>query len=337
MSTSTQSQDEKIICSINAQRTRFLSLLTPQNRYTPVSPYPKYSKAQLDMRRKTEVLKYEKNSTQASSLTKSQKWSQLVTNNGRTPVCYKNPYLPTPTSACGVPGPLVFLSYDPNVPLYNYSSSKDVYANYTETTYIPWTTALNTIKPIAVNSIESNLFTLAIQDAPNPSYTFRFTAPIGIYVSGNNTSTQDVTGNISITGLTLNIYYYTGTLDSTNTPTYTRNITSIYTPIFSNSTTFTTNNIASSSPTNYFEAIQYVGNISVPNVPLTTTYGYIYDFNLKFNLQNNTTSGNLGKISNLSYGAYLNAPNLSALKNCTVVPQSNATVSSYQPFSFGGV
>lgn len=329
-------QDQQIICSLNAQRTRFLSLLTPQPRYTPVSPYPKYNQKQLDMRRKVEVLKYDKNSTQGSKLTKSQKWSQLSTNKQGSTICYKNPYLPTPSSACGVPGPLTYLTYDPKVPLYNYSGAKDVYTNFTETVSIPWSTSINTTHVIAANAVETNLFTLAIQNAPNTAYTYQFTAPIGIYVSGNNTNTSDVSGNISIIGATLNVYYYVGKLDSTNAPIYTQSVSSTYTPIFSNNTTFTTTNIANHSTSNYFEAIQYIGNINVPNIQLPTQYSYVYDFNLIFEVENNNTN-NTSNIANFSYGAYLNTDQTTKTKNCTVVPQSNTTIKNYQTFALRGV
>jgi hypothetical protein len=322
MSTSTQGQDQVIICNLLAQRTRFLSLLTPRTRFVPVSPYPTYNQKQLDMRRKIEVLKYDKNSTQASKITKSQKWSQLVNNNLGSGICNKNYLLPTPSSSCDVPGPLTYLTYDPNVPLYNYSSSKDVYANYTETINIPWSTKLNTETQKASNLVQTNIFTLAIQDAPNSSYNFNFTLPIGIYISGNNTNNVDIAGYISVTSALLNVYYYNGKQNTLNTPIYTQEIK-----------LSSSNYIIFENRLNDFEAVQYIRNISFPNIQLNSHYSYVYDFDLTFNIQNNTPSN--VSISNLTYGVFLNASKSTTSVNCIVSP--NPTISNYQPFSFNGV
>ena len=121
-----------------------------------------------------------------------------------------------------------------------------------------------------------------------------------------------------------------------NIPNYTQKISSIYTPIFSNNTTFTTTNIATHATSNSFKAIQYIGNIHVPNIQLTTQYGYVYDFNLVFNVQNNNPT-NTSNITNFSYGAYLNPSQTTITNNCTVGAQSNTTMSNYQPFTCSGV
>ena len=47
-----------IICNLLQQRSRFFSLLSPVQRYNPISPYPNFTQAQLDMRRKAEILLY---------------------------------------------------------------------------------------------------------------------------------------------------------------------------------------------------------------------------------------------------------------------------------------
>ena len=329
MSTSIQGQDQVIICNLLAQRTRFLSLLTPRTRFVPVSPYPTYNQKQLDMRRKIEVLKYDKNSTQASKITKSQKWSQLVNNNLGSGICNKNYLLPTPSSSCDVPGPLTYLTYDPNVPLYNYSSSKDVYANYTETINIPWSTTLNTKTQKASNLVQTNIFTLAIQDAPNSSYNFNFTLPIGIYISGNNTNNTNNTNNVnvvgvvSVTSVLLNVYYYNGKQNTSNTPTYTQEIKKEQLSL--NDILFGNNN------SEHFEAIKYIGNISFPNIQLNSYYGYVYDFDLTFNIEYNRAVS----ITNFTYGVLLNASNTTTFVNCNLAPIR--PVSNYQPFSFNGV
>ena len=69
------------LSSVCTQRAKQRLFNVPPPRYNIVSPYGgQYTKAQLDMRRKAETLKYLKN-TSSFSGTKSGKWSQLVKGN----------------------------------------------------------------------------------------------------------------------------------------------------------------------------------------------------------------------------------------------------------------
>ena len=67
----------KTIC--DRRRTQQLNNIPP-SRLEVVSPYitTQYSKFDLDMRRKAQILKYNQLNTQTNNLTKNQKWSQLV-------------------------------------------------------------------------------------------------------------------------------------------------------------------------------------------------------------------------------------------------------------------
>ena len=117
-----------IICDLLKRRSKFFSLLSPGPRYNPVSPYPNYTQAQLDMRRKAEILQYKKNSTQTTQLTKSQRFASVVNGSyqaNSNKVCNKDLLQPTPSSASGIPGPLTILRYDPTVPLYNYQTKQN--------------------------------------------------------------------------------------------------------------------------------------------------------------------------------------------------------------------
>lgn len=101
----------------------------PPTRYTPTNPYPQYSQIQLDMRRKIEIFKYAgKDHQQSNSLTQKQQWSLLANNASRGSnrssqyYCSSDRLLPTLSSACDVPGPIITLTYDPSMILYNYTS-----------------------------------------------------------------------------------------------------------------------------------------------------------------------------------------------------------------------
>jgi hypothetical protein len=75
------------LTSLCQQRSKQLLFNTPLPRYTPISPYNgEFTKFQLDMRRKAEVLKHNNNasSTKTNNLTKAEKWSQIVKGNSNS-------------------------------------------------------------------------------------------------------------------------------------------------------------------------------------------------------------------------------------------------------------
>lgn len=68
-------------CNTLQQRTAFLQMSMPSLRFDGVAnPYLNtgYTPAQLDMRRKVEILQYNKNSSQTNKLTKSQKFANAI-------------------------------------------------------------------------------------------------------------------------------------------------------------------------------------------------------------------------------------------------------------------
>ena len=105
----------------------------PPTRITTLSPYPTYSRSQLDMRRKVEILKYQNvtTNTKTNNFSKKQQWSMLVngvTKNASQATisgnavsqCLLDDLIPTLSSSCDVPGNSIVLQYDPAIPLYNY-------------------------------------------------------------------------------------------------------------------------------------------------------------------------------------------------------------------------
>ena len=134
-----------VLISID-QRRKLNFFNIPPPRYTPVSPYPQYTPQQLDMRRKVEILKYNKQNSKGNNMTKSQAYSLLArssvnTNsysnftinqlqNNQSTTCVGDTTKPTWTTACGVPGKPMLLQYDPNVPLYNYINNATQDTNY---------------------------------------------------------------------------------------------------------------------------------------------------------------------------------------------------------------
>jgi hypothetical protein len=107
----------------------------PPTRINIVSPYPSFTRPQLDMRRKVEILKYSNNnsSSKTNNFSKKQQWSMLVngiTKNSSQAIvsselpevleCPLDDLIPTSSSSCDVPGKSILLQLDPTIPLYNY-------------------------------------------------------------------------------------------------------------------------------------------------------------------------------------------------------------------------
>lgn len=108
------------------------------------SPYEQgFTQTQLDMRRKVEILEYKasRQNTKTNSFTRSQKWAQFIRNgsgvsqtvlnqiaSGESPVieiCPNDKFIPKPTYYSNVPGPIIDLVYDPNVPLYKFQENTE--------------------------------------------------------------------------------------------------------------------------------------------------------------------------------------------------------------------
>lgn len=293
------------VCNVLEQRMARLQMTGPPIRYNPVSPYPAYTPSILDMRRKAEILQYNKNASKGNTLTKAQKFAGLMNRIKAKPTCTNNLYKPTPTSSCDVPGPVILLQYDPTVPLYNYANNTDNYSNLGRDTSEKWSYSISadTNHP---SYTSTRFMSLLIQDIDEEITTFSMSIPIGIYVNGTNTMTG---GTISIDNASLSIYYnkqlmtipnLTMTIDGFSLPSRSMN----YTP---------------TSPT--FNGAKYIGNLIISNIVLPTQSGYIYDFNLSF-----STNGAIPN-ANITSGVYTNIYTQSSVSVNCITTSTNTPVS----------
>lgn len=197
----------------------------PRFDLNSVNPYLYgYTKQQLDMRRKVETLKFSSNksSTQTNNLTKQQRFALLARGRLPTPSqselksgnfdCESDQMMLTPTSACGVPGPITYLQYDKSIPLYNYSDfNTRTYPNYVPDNNSQWQFV---VFPDVVidNKRQENIYYLIINNRISQSkHVYNVTTPIAITFSGSipNGSTIYLGKNIqiSIVSSTLSVYY----------------------------------------------------------------------------------------------------------------------------------
>jgi hypothetical protein len=158
-----------------------------------------------DMRRKAEILKYDKN---VGGLTKKQKYAkasrgELMRNIGNStkyvtdtsspfalicpPSAVNSRILCGLTTACGVPGKERLLCYDPSVNLYNYKRTYQYEAGLQLTSNIPTTLLTEpTNLRIGVFDNENNSVTL-YWDAPNSNGGFPITGYVITYSVDNKT------------------------------------------------------------------------------------------------------------------------------------------------------
>ena len=264
----------------------------PPFRYTPISPYNgTVTQSQLDMRRKAEILKYNKSSN--GKLTKKQSWTQTVAGNLQRRTysntvlktianggsCPDLSTLPTPTSSCDVPGPVMILQYDPSITLYNYSTNTNAYAieNLEETDM--WLIKSDT----DILSLNPTVFTLNIRKPIDKTvYSYSFSIPVALYISGSSRGYLGVdvsgnfTANVSIDSISV---LYGGEPLIINPPTIVQPIIST---IVGKSNSYT--------QANSFNGAIYIGTIDVNNLVLLTNPGNTFDVIFNYSISSSKTN-----------------------------------------------
>jgi hypothetical protein len=323
-----------------------------------------FTQEELNMRRKAEILNYSANktNTKTNNFTKKEKWAQLVNGSSQqrnlpysyiknnlvlgttnyVQTCPSGTILYTPTYASGVPGKIMNLYEDPNIPLYMYSTSRDSYGliNQEVTTQQLEYDMFDNIylydnNPNKNNGIVASIYILNID---TKIYTFNIQFPISIFISATAKSGYSGTFNENITisfiEKPLHPYIYYGkdvveTISTTNI-------------LPQKSVTF---NVSMKSITGSFSGNQYIGNYALSNLTLNTEPTYLYDLNFGLNDENNNSLINIDTqkntnlynyFENISYGIIMNPSlnNINVYNNCTVVnpgifPQKN----TYQTIS----
>jgi hypothetical protein len=321
--------------SVCSQRKQSKLLSAPPIRLElQPSPYPAYNQQQLNMRRKIEILKYSgiNQNTKTNSQSKSQKWSQITRGKNTVSAsllkngtfdCSGDEYIPTPTSSCDVPGPVIILQYDDTVPLYNYATNINNYAIINETITDLWktfpvdNTAFLTDTSIKAIDVSASLTELYIQSIVDQhTYNFVLKTSVGIYVSGI-TGETNVPNTLSIVGMDVIVCY--NTVPVKVIPIQILNVF--------NSLTFTTSTAGQN-----FSALLYVGDLITPSFNLVTDPEYVYDIKIKFTFKQSLSQGT----SLTALGAYANltSDKINVSTNCTItsIPYAANTI----PFTLIG-
>ena len=332
------------------QKSKFQLFNIPANRYDnlALNPYTQinpttglpYTKFDLDMRRKAEVLKYNSNrvSTQTNNLTKAQIYAQAVkgsyqqrtysqeyiaqnTINGVVQICPPGVIIKTPSSASDVPGDLLLYD-DPTIPLYNYVNDDTTTSygiiNPPSNPYSAGFQFTNSTDILSSATSSSTIFTTYMFNSPRPNYVFSFDVPISLQFRGSllNTLTSGkspATFQIQFNRITTNVNYSYSPMTINSTIVNAINHQPIH-----NNLLF---DISVNPLTSSFSGSYYLGQINVSNIVLPVALGYIFDFQL-------SVSYTILYPSNSQYSAYFNSPTITSTFSPTSITnyQTNCVI-----------
>ena len=307
----------------------------PLNRFTPVNPYAtgNFTKMQLDMRRKAEVLKYSanKSSSQTNNLTKKQQFALLIKGGIASPsqavmssdsvTCEADEMMLTPTTSSDVPGPVMYLYNDKTVPLYNYSEfNTRTYSNFISDNLNPWQFVVQPDILVYDNGTSIIYYLIINKSISKPLHTYSIITPVGITMTGSippgYVPPSGFNGNVSlqINSASLLIYYNNSLVKTVRLDNLSGFAVVVNIP--------TSNTSSSSLP---FSVKQFIGNLAFNNVQLYTTASYVYTFVLSVDI--NISQSDTGVIEYIAVIANMSKSNVSSATGCSIGPLGqNSTI-----------
>jgi hypothetical protein len=320
------------------QRRQFQLYNIPPIRYESISPYiGAVTQEQLNMRRKTEILKYNKNSTQGPRMTQKQKLAVTLRGGFNTArvVCPNDYKIPVLTTSAGVPGPPMYLVEDPDIPLYNYVKDTNAYAENNYEDDIQWVFTSKPNQLCADNDAFTEVATLVIRKPIQQAYTrFTYRTPVLFRIKGvglpANCAGATITTPIPTTALSFRATYNNNKLENNI------QLSSLFLNNNSISATLSPNaaQLATTGTFNYFcEA--YVGILEISGIILTTSPGFVYGFNIMYimnkeadaiigtDLEKSTINKNIREKTVFElYANLTDSYTLQPSINCTLLPGS---------------
>ena len=306
------------ICTILEQRKQLALLRKPANRYEGLAnPYENgFTQEQLDMRRKAEILQYRKNGSQVTGqLTKRGRFAKLFTVAGNNSICPLDLYLPTPTSSSNVPGPITTLQYNESIPLYNYASDADNYANLNPNTNSEFEVyADNNI--LVRNGSNVSIASIIINNPTDSTKTFNITVPVGLYISADVSGNNIYEGNYRNSSVTFGVYYNGNLVPGTSVT----------------SSTFSNKSVKIMSNTNrtVISGTLYIG-CSTISVSLDTQKGFVYELRMSAATELTSTPIINGNRTNEILGVFANLSSNLVPINCTLTLNSGTPTPLINP------
>lgn len=329
------------------QRKISMQFNIPPVRNELVSPYPEFTSAQLNMRRKVEVLKYAKQSSQSRKMTSKEQQAQILRGNyrGNTLFCPDDYKISYSSSASGVPGPYVQLVEDKSVPLYNYLPNRLVNAVEVGEDNTEWSIYVlsNVSCPAGLDKV-TNISTLLIREAIKKNvYTYTYTAPIVYTIQGTSIpiDTSGVIFNIDLNNISTKIYYGSNTIaNNTSAISFPTNAFQI---TLQPSSTITTDTYS-------YSASLYVGYMTISNIYLNTSPGFSYNFGITYNASKSLDYSNVSTntattvstntttiLNNSTFSVVANVNDTYTIPSATNCVVNTSASSSAKTTTFSGV
>lgn len=355
------------------QRRKQMIFSIPPVRLELVSPYGTYTKFQLDMRRKAEILQYKGNAqaSKGNNLTKKQRMAQIlsgkyqnsnypgklvqnvtvvhndifdisentysfetITSNVDT-TC-NNEIIYTPTSSSDVPGPFMLLYKDETIPLYNYKKNAEALAIVNDNDNDEWRYNISDNTFILHNN-SGEIFSIGIQyGIQNSQNTYSFQIPYGIFVRGFSASAINTSYDLSL-NLSTTSPFGISVLYNEGTVIDPNTGVTLVPSISYNSSSFNVHLVDSSfnEADIAFQAVVHGGTIQVSNINVFTERGFVYDIYGLPKISLETPFGFNDDFTNVEHGVVFNlsSNNLLVETNCSV---SNQVDVSYNSFLLNG-
>lgn len=316
----------------NQRKINMLFNIPPVRLEKAESPYSKYTSQQLNMRRKVEILKYKKSSTQGNRLTSRQTQSLISRGNyrGNTIVCSNDYLIPVKTSRSDVPGPIIELVEDKNVPLYNYvKDTLSAAIEFTDPKY-EWLLRLLYYIDCPASLINiTNIAMLLIKEPITSNFTtFTYITPVVYYLRGTDIpiDTSGVIVNVELNNMASKIYY------GSNSILDNRSVVSVDNQTFQVS--LQPDASITESTYDYYAQV-YAGYMTVSNIYLSTNPGFVYNIGLTYNASETVDYSNVSLasdetttiINNSSFSLIANVDNyyyIDSPQNCQILTTTSS-------------
>jgi len=300
------------------QRKQYQLYNKPPIRYTPSNPYTEFTQDQLNMRRKVEILKYKKNSTQGSQLTKKEKYTQMVNGNYNLSriVCPDDYKIPVLSTASGIPGPAMYLVEDANVPLYNYAQNPNAYGDQIQEDDDEWLLNINTDQLILSGQNYSTFCNFIIRPLIKQPYTtYTLQTPVLFRLQGIGMPSA-TNGSITATITPMFLITYNGNPVANNNSE---------TTLLNNSISFTLDDQTTGSSTYNYFCEAYVGLVEFSNIWLNTSPGFVYDFKFNYIVDYTITGDTINNdiLNNIQFELYINLAD-----SYVIQPEQNCTINT---------
>lgn len=304
------------------------------SRYSIISPYVYqngsllYSQQDLDMRRKAEILKYDRST---NSSTRKNDWAYLSKKNKKNVPCPER-RLPKSSTCSNVPGKAIMLYQDNRVPLYKFHQEAKQF-RFQNIPYDNYKRLFDLFPIFNIkndNNEEANFLDIIILNPNDNTYRFNFTIPISITFEADliaPSSDDDVSVvQLELFNAIFRVLY-------SDTEVYVHSVPYRSSPALYSDITNATNSISidiSDSVSGKVTCSRYIGNIIVNNVSLQTVTQYVYTCLLNMNVdyaeysnnqsvpvrsnENGDSISNLGaaNLTNVSYRFTTNFDNIDA-------------------------